>query len=202
MKKPHKFLGCAGVLNSAMIPLIFIYAFMGFFGFARYGNAIKCGITLNLPNDEATSVIAQSLVGLSALFTIGLVFYIIMDIFWKKIEVLVPKTHHKFAQVGIRVALAITMTALALAIPNLSVFIGLVGAVLYSSQSFLAPAVIEMVYLYSVGYGKFKWRLWKNIFIALFAIFTLVTGLYVSILDVLKIYDVHKLKLCDSKNYV
>lgn len=185
-----------------MIPLIFLYAFMGFFGFVRYGNSIKCSITFNLPNTEAASLIAQSLVALSALFTIGLVFYIIMDIFWKKIELKIPKDQHKFAQVAIRFGLAVIMTALALAIPNLSVFIGLIGAVLYSSQSFLAPAVIEMVYLYSEGYGKFKWRLIKNIFISLFAIFTLVTGLYVSILDVLKIYDIHKVRLCESKNYV
>uniref|UniRef100_A0A1B0D2Z7 Amino acid transporter transmembrane domain-containing protein n=1 Tax=Phlebotomus papatasi TaxID=29031 RepID=A0A1B0D2Z7_PHLPP len=36
MKKPQHFLGCPGVLNTAMITVIVLYAVMGFFGYVRF----------------------------------------------------------------------------------------------------------------------------------------------------------------------
>lgn len=53
MKNPQHFLGCPGVLNTAMIVVVALYAIIGFFGYARFDEAVKVGsITLNLP-DEA-----------------------------------------------------------------------------------------------------------------------------------------------------
>ena len=52
MRKPKHFLGCPGVLNSAMITVVTLYAIIGFFGYVRYGNAIEASITLNLTEGE------------------------------------------------------------------------------------------------------------------------------------------------------
>lgn len=52
MKKPQHFLGCPGVLNTAMIMVMVLYAIIGFFGYIRYGDSIKASITLNLPQEE------------------------------------------------------------------------------------------------------------------------------------------------------
>lgn len=49
MKKPQHFLGCPGVLNTAMITVIVLYGVIGFFGFLRYGDAIQGSVTMNLP---------------------------------------------------------------------------------------------------------------------------------------------------------
>lgn len=49
MKKPQHFLGCPGVLNTAMITVILLYGVIGFFGFLRYGDAVQGSVTMNLP---------------------------------------------------------------------------------------------------------------------------------------------------------
>lgn len=49
MKNPQHFLGCPGVLNTAMSTVMCLYAVIGFLGYARYGDTVKASITLNLP---------------------------------------------------------------------------------------------------------------------------------------------------------
>lgn len=49
MKQPQHFLGCPGVLNTAMITVVVLYAIIGFFGFVRFGEEVKGSVTLNLP---------------------------------------------------------------------------------------------------------------------------------------------------------
>lgn len=41
MKKPQHFLGCPGVLNTAMITVVVLYAVIGFFGYVRFGDEVK-----------------------------------------------------------------------------------------------------------------------------------------------------------------
>lgn len=50
MKKPQHFLGCPGVLNTAMITVVSLYAIIGFFGYIRFGSEVRGSITLNLPD--------------------------------------------------------------------------------------------------------------------------------------------------------
>lgn len=52
MKKPQQFLGCPGVLNSAMIIVVSLYAVIGFLGYVRYGSDVLGSITLNLQKGE------------------------------------------------------------------------------------------------------------------------------------------------------
>lgn len=49
MKKPQYFLGCPGVLNTAMITLVVLYSVIGIIGFVRFGEDVKASVTLNLP---------------------------------------------------------------------------------------------------------------------------------------------------------
>lgn len=49
MKKPQHFLGCPGVLNTAMITVVVLYAVIGFFGYVRYDDKVEGSITMNLP---------------------------------------------------------------------------------------------------------------------------------------------------------
>lgn len=52
MAKPQQFLGCPGVLNIAMVIVITLYGFVGFFGYLQYGDFVKGSITLNLPEED------------------------------------------------------------------------------------------------------------------------------------------------------
>ena len=52
MKKPQHFLGCPGVLNSAMCVVVALYASIGFCGYLKYGGTTEGSVTFNLPADE------------------------------------------------------------------------------------------------------------------------------------------------------
>lgn len=52
MKTPTHFIGCPGVLNFGMMFVVSLYAFVGFFGYLKYGEGTKSSITLDLPADE------------------------------------------------------------------------------------------------------------------------------------------------------
>jgi uncharacterized membrane protein len=75
--------------------------------------------------------------------------------------------------------------AVAIAVPNLGPIISLVGALCFSTLGLFVPAVIETVTYWEYGLG---WRLWKNIFIILFALLALLTGSYASILEIITEY--------------
>lgn len=51
MLRPQNFLGCPGVLNTAMVTVVALYGVIGFLGYLRYGDAAEGSITLNLPKD-------------------------------------------------------------------------------------------------------------------------------------------------------
>lgn len=46
-----QFIGCGGVLNSAMAVIITLYSSIGFLGYYKFGNDIQAIITANLPDD-------------------------------------------------------------------------------------------------------------------------------------------------------
>jgi solute carrier family 36 (proton-coupled amino acid transporter) len=103
------------------------------------------------------------------------------------------------------------MGAVAAAVPDLEPFIALVGAVFFSTlgkldmifefffflfltfcfslfTGLLVPCVVEAIYLYPNNYGPLKWKLYKNVFLSVFAIFALIAGSTVSIGHIIDIY--------------
>jgi len=52
MKTPKSFGGSFGVLNIGMFFVTFLYGFVGFAGYWRYGDAAEGSITLNLPKGQ------------------------------------------------------------------------------------------------------------------------------------------------------
>lgn len=53
MESPQDFGGYLGVLNTGMVIVACLYVAVGFFGYLKYGEAVKLGsITLNLPAQD------------------------------------------------------------------------------------------------------------------------------------------------------
>lgn len=69
---------------------------------------------------------------------------------------------------------------------DLGSLIDLVGAIFFSSLGFLVPAVLDIIVTYQEDWGAFYWKLIKNLFIILVALFALVSGSYYAILDMTK----------------
>ncbi|CAG4962234.1 unnamed protein product [Parnassius apollo] len=186
MKTPNHFIGCPGVLNTGMFFVVSLYAFVGFFGYLKYGDATSGSITINLPEDEVLGQSVKLMIAVAIFFTYSLQFYVPMDIIWRNVR-------HWFgakknlAEYSIRIAIIITTLCIAVAIPNLGPFISLVGAVCLSFLGLIFPSIIEIVAFWDRpnGLGRFNWVLWKNLFLVAFGILGFLTGSYVSIIEII-----------------
>lgn len=188
MEKPQEFLGKPSVLLIAMVAVTVLYSLMGFLGFVRFGDLIKPSITLNLPTDEWSAITGQILIGLAILFTFGLQFYIPMEILMKKIENRIAKSRN-VSEIVIRTGIMIVMGGLAIAVPDLEPFISLVGAVFFGTLGLFVPAFVEIIFLQTNGdFGPLKWKLWKNLFLMIFALIAMFAGAFVSIKHIVETY--------------
>jgi len=67
------------------------------------------------------------------------------------------------------------------AIPNLELFISLVGALTLSIVAIMLPPIIEIA---TFEHERRSWRLAKNIALFIFGILGLVTGTSISVIDI------------------
>ncbi|XP_045763114.1 proton-coupled amino acid transporter-like protein pathetic [Maniola jurtina] len=189
MAKPEQFLGCPGVLNIAMTIVISLYGLVGFFGYIKYGDAVRGSITLNLPQDELLAQSAKILMALAILFTYSLQFYVPMEMIWRQVHHKIAVKYHNVTQIGIRTLAVVGSVALAAAFPDLELFINLCGAIFLSSLGLLTPAIVDTVHNWDRGLGTFNWILWKNIFISILSFIALFAGSYVSIISMVEKYN-------------
>jgi len=77
---------------------------------------------------------------------------------------------------------------LAVAVPTISPFISLIGALCFSILGLVVPAFIEVITFWDHGLGPYRWRLWKNIFVGTFGLMALAFGTYTSIREIAKLY--------------
>lgn len=189
MAEPQKFLGKFGVLNCGMLAIVLLYGIVGFFGYACFGDETAGSVTSNLPAVEVLGLIAKALIGIAMLLSINIIVFVFMDILWKKIGTSIKKEKHNLAQILIRIGVSVVLTVFAIAIPNLGAFMGLLGCLLLTMLSYFLPIVVETIYLYPDGFGKFKWRLWKNVLIMLLSLAFFAIGLYFSVLEIIHLYN-------------
>lgn len=78
---------------------------------------------------------------------------------------------------------------LAVAVPTIGPFIGLIGAFCFSLLGLIIPILIETVTYWDVGFGPCNWVVFKNIILFIFGVLSLVFGSYTSILDIVAIYS-------------
>ncbi|KAH9641181.1 hypothetical protein HF086_004568, partial [Spodoptera exigua] len=102
MKKPQDFLGCPGVLNSAMSAIAVMYGFVGFIGYLKYGDEARGSLTLNLPQEEVLAQTAKLLVACVMLLSFTLVYYVPIDVVWRRLQDRIPARGHRWALAGIR----------------------------------------------------------------------------------------------------
>lgn len=128
--------------------------------------------------------IVKAFIALAVFFTYSLQFYVPMDISWKKLlEPKIPVRLHNISQIIFRTLSVAATVAVAAAVPNLEAIISLVGSVCFSMLGIFIPAIVDIVLCWEGDLGRFKWKLYKNIFLAVFAVFALVAGTYQSILS-------------------
>ncbi|BET02107.1 Hypothetical protein NTJ_14925 [Nesidiocoris tenuis] len=188
MSNPKRFLGCPGVLNTAMTVVVALYGFVGFFGYLSFGEKTQASITLNLGSTWLAETV-KVLVALSILFTYGLQFTVPTEIVWKKISPMVSESKQEAGYYILRAAMIFGTIIIGVIVPDLGPFISLVGAVFFSILGLFCPAIIELMTYYDEGYGPMKWMLIKDTIIILLAAAALISGSYSSFMEIVAFYQ-------------
>jgi proton-coupled amino acid transporter len=189
MQEPQKYLGIFGVLNVTSYIVASFYALIGFFSYVRYGDAIKGSVTLNLPVDEPLALTAKVFIGIAVLFSFGLIFHVCMEILWTRFGGKIKQSRKNIFHIAARTIIAILMVGLAILIPNLKLFISLVGTVIFGTLSVFIPVLTHTIFLVDKSYGKFRWKLIVNLFLIFLYFVILVSSTCDDVKAIIEIYQ-------------
>ncbi|CAK1554082.1 unnamed protein product [Leptosia nina] len=191
MKTPRALLGYCGVLNKGMSGVTVVYILLGFLGYLRFGEDVMDSITLNLephPNDpkvyEILAQVVKVSIAIAVYCTFGLQFFVCIEIMWNAIKEKFTK-RPDFADYVMRTIMVTLCVFLAIAVPSIGPLMGVIGAFCFSLLGLIAPAFIEVITYADIGYGPFKYLLWKNALIFLFGMFALILGTKTAIVGII-----------------
>lgn len=190
MKRPKFFTSTVGVLNVSMIPVTFLYVLFGFFGYLKYGDDIEGSITLNLPQTELLAQLIKGLYSLTIFISYHLCYYVVYDIVWKNFLQSKIQTRKLFWEYVVRTIIPIVTFLMACAIPNLDLFISLVGALGISTTSLVIPIIIHTLVFwdhYTSGTKRLLYCI-KNAILLVASLMIFFTGVTESVSDVIETY--------------
>lgn len=190
MRKPKQFGSPAGVLNMAMIPISVLYATFGFVGYLKYGNKTAGSITLNLPQDELLAQGIKGLYSLSIFLCYFLCFYVVLDIVWKNYLKDKVQKNNLFWEYVVRTTIPVFTFLLAYAIPNLEIFISLVGAIGISTTSLVIPVIVHTLVFWDHFKTPSAFRIFlvRNSVLLSISLVIFATGVYESVSDLVEMY--------------
>ncbi|XP_023289465.1 proton-coupled amino acid transporter 1 isoform X2 [Orussus abietinus] len=196
MKKPSNFHKPLGVLNVGMVIVGGMFVTIGFLAYLKYGDSVAGSVTLNLNSKEAGEVetadisrlpqFIQISICLSILLTYSLQFYVPIAIMWPAIvNRYGPFRWPVVAEICFRSFTCFVTFVLAEAIPQLGLFISLVGAVSSTALALMFPPIIEMVVCWqNATLGVFT--ILKDILILLIGLLGFATGTYESLTSIVR----------------
>jgi len=184
MKTPKNFLGFFGVLNTGMGGVTVVYILLGFLGYLKYGEETQSSITLNLPTNEIPAQLAKICIALAVFCTYGLQFFVCLEIAWTKIQESFEKVTN-FHNYILRTVMVTFSVLIAIAVPTIGPFIGLIGAFCFSLLGIIAPVVIEFA---TFSDNVTVWMTVRNVVLIVVGILALVFGTASSITEILVMY--------------
>lgn len=134
-------------------------------------------------------MVIQVLSAVAILFSIGIFFYVPIEIVWRRVHDRVPPKWHVAAQTGIRLLYLIGIVGIACGVPDIGTFVGFIGAVFNPILALWFPIIVDTIYRWPGDFGWMKWRLVKNGLMALFGLYLLITGTISSVEDIIDLYN-------------
>ncbi|XP_004518973.1 proton-coupled amino acid transporter-like protein CG1139 [Ceratitis capitata] len=191
MAKPKSYIKPFGVLNVGMAIVLSLYTLLGFFGYWEYGDEALGSVTLNIPQEAVLAQVAKIIFAITTWITYALQGYVTADIIWNKYlsKRVKNKSRHVLYELLIRATIVLLTFCFAVAIPDLSLFLSLVGSFCLSILGLIFPALLQICVQYGGGYGVWKLMLVKNLLLMAFGIFGGVVGSYVSIVQIIDNYN-------------
>ncbi|KPJ06322.1 Proton-coupled amino acid transporter 4 [Papilio machaon] len=187
MKTPKSMLGFCGVLNKGMSGVTLVYILLGFLGYLRYGDDVKDSINLNLDQENVPAQIVQIAIAIAVYCTFGLQFFVCIEIMWNCIKDKFTK-HPVMADYAMRTVMVTVCVLLAAAVPTIAPFMGVIGAFCFSLLGLIAPAFIEVITFWNIGYGRFHYLAWKNVLVFIFGLFALIFGTKDAVISIINEY--------------
>jgi len=182
MKRSSEMKGWNGVLNTGMILVSCSYMAVGFYGYLKYGEHVKGSITLNLPYDDWLAILVKAMMSLAIFFSYALQFHVPLSIINTSISNRISPHYHLRAEYLLRMVLVLMTFILSACIPQLGLFISLVGSLSSSTIALIAPPIIDSV---TAGESQSRWRLLKNVAIFTVGFIGFATGTFVSIQQII-----------------
>ncbi|XP_045457286.1 proton-coupled amino acid transporter-like protein pathetic [Melitaea cinxia] len=175
MKDPTKF---PLVLGAGMSVVVTFLSLVGFFGYWGFGEETISPVTLNFPKEVFPTVL-QCLMGIMIFITFALNFWAPFNLVWFYISKKHNTDTHWIWERVYRAAFVVLITIIAIAFPNIGNLMGLLGAFSLSNIGFIFPALINTLVIWeNPGLGKWKWRLWKNMFVLALGVLLFIAGTY------------------------
>ncbi|CAB3225375.1 unnamed protein product [Arctia plantaginis] len=184
MKTPRSMLGICGVLNKGTSGVTVVYIIIGFLGYLRFGETVKDSITLDLDITQIPAQIVKISIAIAVYCTYGLQFYVCIEIMWKSIKDKFTK-RPVLADYIMRTIMVTSTVLLAIAVPQIAPFMGVLGAFCFSVLGLIAPAFIEVITYWHIGFGPTKYIIWKNVIVVIFGLFALVFGTKAAITQII-----------------
>lgn len=128
------------------------------------------------------------LISLAVFCTFGLQFYVCLDIAWNGIKDKFTK-RPLLANYVLRTVLVTIAVLIAVAVPTIIPFVSLIGAFCFSILGLMCPVFIEVVTFWDKGFGRFNWKIGKDVIIVLVGILALIFGSKSAIEDIIRMYS-------------
>jgi proton-coupled amino acid transporter len=185
MAEPTAFGGIVGVLNTSMTIVACLYTGMGFFGFLKFGDDVKGNIALNLPPGPANEVI-RLMFAIAIFLSYPLQMYVPVSMLWPQVRnrfrLEETSRRGKFCEMAFRACMVTGTFVVAAAVPQLDLFISLVGAFSSSCLALIFPPLLDTMVFWHEQKGASRIKIYrnlaKNIFISVFGIIGFITGTY------------------------
>ncbi|ALC49172.1 CG4991, partial [Drosophila busckii] len=188
MKEPEKFSSRFGVLNITMLFITALFIFTGFVSYLRWGDQVEGSITLNLNVEEVLSQVVKIVAALGVFFGYPIQFFVMIKILWPPVK-RANSCAQKYPitmQVALRFVMIMMTFGVALVVPQLNLFISLIGALCSTSLAFVIPILIDFVTRAQVPKGLGTLIYLKNFAILTVALLGIVTGTYQSIVEIIR----------------
>lgn len=123
--------------------------------------------------------------------TFGLQFFVCIEIAWNTIKDKFTK-RPDLADYILRTILVTVCVLLAVAVPHIAPFMGVIGAFCFSILGLIAPAFIEVITYWDIGFGRTNFIIWKNIIVVIFGMFALIFGTKEAVISIIHEYTAQK----------
>ncbi|KAJ1525408.1 hypothetical protein ONE63_010222 [Megalurothrips usitatus] len=186
MGNPRDFSRPLGVMNVGSVVIGVLLVSVGSVGYLKFGDDVQGSLTLNLDQKSVECQVLRIGLCLGILGTFPLQAYVPVDIMRGALQSRLGKTRLSpaRAELCLRALIVLLTFLLAEAIPNLGLFISLVGALSSSSLAFLFPPLLDWASRWRQPGGVGALRHATNALILLMGVLVTGWGTYAALVDI------------------